>query len=110
MKALIITLLTLVSFQAQAVLTEVQIVSSHLGVEDQLQQKSLCLTIFRLPHDGSQFGLVESLYDCFYGRKAAKTKRLKIDLSLLSPLEDETLFWHLQKNLAPLEFYTSSGE
>lgn len=103
---LITTLFALNSFGA-----EVEVVSAELGVEDYNQERTLCLTIVKVPETASLLAVVEDIGDCFYGLKAHRGESLlNIDLDKLQVIHHPELREHLQKRLTQLEFYFSDGE
>ncbi len=108
MKTLILTSLVLFSLNSQA--TEVDVVSAEFGVEDQAQNKTLCLTVVRVPKNGKLLGVVEGIEDCFYARKGKKNPRLTLNLKSLKPIAETDLLQHLQTLDTQLKFYFSQGE
>ena len=104
-----ILLLIALLFSVSSFSAEVDVINAEFGVEDQAGNPQLCLTIVRLPKTGAVVGIVESLYDCFYTRKAKKNPRIDINLKALSK-PDSDLLAHLQSRDASLEFLFSDGE
>jgi hypothetical protein len=86
------------------------VLSAEFAVEDQNQNKSLCLTVVRVPKSGDLLGLVESVEDCFYARKAKKAPTLKIDLSAFKKITMPEFEAHLQARDPQLKFYLSEVE
>lgn len=91
---------------------EVDVINAEYLVEDEQSNKSLCLTVVRVPRNGNLLGIVESVSDCYYARLANSNPGLplEIDLSELSPIEHSSLRRHLQKMDSQLKFYFSEGE
>ena len=110
MKNIIILITLILSFDTFAKPVIMDVISAEFAVEDQNHNKSLCLTVVRLPKSGDLLGLVESVEDCFYARKAKKTNSLKIDLNAFRKITTPAFEAHL-KGLDPqLKFYLSEGE
>lgn len=109
MKIIAILLFILLTFEAFADMN-VDVISSEYPVEDYLQKKTLCLTIVRVPQTGALLGIVESLEDCFYARKAQKAQRISLRLNDLMRIQDLKMREHLQRIDTQLEFYYSDGE
>lgn len=111
-KILIHSFILLISLNAHATLTEVDVLSADFGVEDNLQNKTLCLTVVRVPKSTRLLGIVETIQDCFFARQAKKapSHKIKIDLKTLQKLEDFDLRQHLQTLDTQLQFYFSDGE
>ncbi len=86
---------------------EVDVISYELGALDQEQQKTLCLTVVRVPQNGKLLGIVEDLYDCFYARAAKRAPRVRVLFHQLTKLQDKGLLLHLQSREPNLEFYLS---
>ena len=86
------------------------VISAEFAVEDQNHNKSLCLTVVRVPGSGKLLGLVESVEDCFYARKAKKSASLKIDLNAFRSITMPEFEAHLQALDPQLKFYFSEGE
>lgn len=97
---------------AHAYAQEVDILSVELGVEDQDQIKSLCITVVREPQSERLVGVVEDIYDCFYARTAKKnlTSTMNLPMKRFRPLQHEGLLQHLQQRDPQLEFLFSDGE
>ena len=108
MKNSFLLLLTLFSFNAFS--SEVEVVSTHLGVEDFNQEKTLCLTVVRVPETQMMVGVVEDIYDCFYARSARGKSILEVNLDKLHKIDHPELRDHLQRLDGQLEFYFSDGE
>ncbi len=106
------TLLFLSFFTLSLFAATVDIVSSEYGVEDDEHNKSLCLTVVRLPQNGKLIGVVETIQDCFYARRArhSSTNQLQIDLNKLKLIDHRPLRQHLQRQDTQLKFYFSDGE
>jgi hypothetical protein len=68
MKSLITALSFLFSLGTFAF--EAQVISTHFKVANELQEKTLCLTILRVRNTGEFLGIVEDIHDCFYAREA----------------------------------------
>jgi len=112
MKSLLIISLFLLASPVFAQKLELEIVSAEFGVEDEAHNKTLCLTVLRVPESGELLGVVESIQDCFYARLAHRVpnNRLTLDLRFLSPLQYPELMAHLQKLDTQLKFYFSEGD
>jgi hypothetical protein len=113
MKYLFLIVLCLFHVEAFAkAMIEVDVINAEYFIEDDENNKTLCLTVVRVPLNGDLIGIVESLTDCYYARLANSNPGLplKIDLSLLSPIEHSNLMRHLQKMDSQLRFYFSEGE
>ena len=110
MKNIILFITLVLSFNTFAKPVVVDVISAEFAVEDQNQKKSLCLTVVRVPNSGNLLGLVESIEDCFYTRKAKKAPQLKIDLKTFKKISMPELESHLQAMDTQLEFYFSDGE
>ena len=112
MKNIFALILCLLSFQTFAAPSLVDVVSTHIGVEDDEQRKSLCLTVIRVPGHNSLVGVVEDIRDCFYARSAKRSLRPQIQMNLpaLKEIDHLPLRQHLQKLDTQLEFYFSDGE
>lgn len=112
MKNALILFFCLFTLNTFAAVTEVDIISAEYGIEDNLQTKSLCLTVIRVPSSGQLIGVVEDIYDCFFARSAkrSQTNRLKIDLRRLQKIDHKDLHDHLQRMDTQLKFYFSDGE
>lgn len=103
---LFVTLFALNSFGA-----EVEVISAELGLEDYNQEKTLCLTVVKVPERASLLAVVEDIGDCFYALKAHRGESvLDVDLDKLQVIHHPELREHLQKRLTQLEFYFSDGE
>jgi hypothetical protein len=112
MKFGIFILLSIITADLWAKNIKVEVISAEYPVEDHLQNKTLCLTIVRVPKTGRLLGVVENIYDCFYARTAARfpNRALIINTRLLSKVEMPELEYHLQRIDGQLEFYFSEGE
>lgn len=101
----------LLTSNAMAKPLAVEVLSVEFGVKDQLQQKSLCLTVMRISSSGKMIGVIEDIWDCFIARTAKKGRHQQFMLAVdqLSPLPS-SLVNHLQRPGRPLEFYYSEGE
>lgn len=113
MKIFIALLFSFISFQAfSGTFTEVDVISAEFPLEDYDQRKTLCLTVVRVPETGKLLGVVESIEDCFYARKARKSQDHKIHLPMkkLQRIEHREMREHLQRLDTQLEFYFSDGE
>jgi hypothetical protein len=110
MKNIIILIALILSFDTFAKPVVMDVISAEFAVEDQNQNKSLCLTVVRVPKSGELLGLVESVEDCFYARKAKKTPTLKIDLSAFKKITMPEFEAHLQARDPQLKFYLSEIE
>lgn len=112
MKNLIILIVCLLSLDTFAKTIEVDVISSEFGVPDHLQKNTLCLTIVRVPADGSLVGLVEGIHDCFYARTAKKSAdhKIQVELNDLRPISIPELHDHLQTLDTQLKFLFSEGE
>lgn len=110
MKNLLIFIFSFLSLNALS--AEVDVISAELGVQDHLERKTLCLTVVRVPQNGALLGVVESIEDCFYARKARQSPnhKIHIDLPSLRPLEVVELKAHLQTLDTQLKFLFSPGE
>lgn len=109
MKNLIILLFCLFAYSAIAT-TEVDVLSAEFGVEDDSQNKTLCLTTVRIPTSGKLLGIVEDIHDCYYARLGKKNQTLKLAVKKLKKIDDPNLRDHLQRMDAQLEFYFSDEE
>ena len=112
MKNILILLFCLLSFNSFAKSIEVDVLSAEFGVEDYHQNKSLCLTVVRIPSSGALVGIVESIQDCFIARAAKKSSnhKLRVDLDHLKRCESPQMRDHLQTLDTQLEFLFSDGE
>lgn len=112
MKNIIILLACLFSLNSFSKTVEVDVLSWEFGVEDQNQEKTLCLTVVRIPETGALLGVVEDIGDCFYARSAKRSSDHKIHLNLkgLREFSIIELREHLQTFDAQLEFLFSDGE
>lgn len=111
MKNFIILFFSLFALNAFAV-TEVDVLSAEYAVKDYNQEGTLCLTVIRVPDNGSLLGVVEDIGDCYYARLARRSynHKLALDLNKLQKIEHTELREHLQKLDTQLEFYFSDGE
>lgn len=111
MKNILILIFCLISFNAISA-TEVDVISAEYGVEDYNNQKTLCLTVVRVPRNGALLGVLESIEDCFYARSAKKSlnHKIKLPLKKLQKITGQEMSEHLQKIDAQIEFYFSDGE
>lgn len=107
MKIFFLSLALLSSLSSFA--AEVDVLNAELAVEDEAGNKQLCLTVVRIPKTGETMGIVETLYDCFYGRQAKKKNAIDVDLKKLTKPEP-SLLRHLQNRDPSLEFRFSDGE
>ncbi len=111
MKNILILILAFICFKSFAA-TNVDVLSAEFGVEDDTQRKTLCLTVVRIPKTTELVGIVETIEDCFYARKAKKSanNRLTINMKDLKPVTHAPLRSHLQTLDTQLKFYFSHGE
>jgi hypothetical protein len=112
MKNILILIVCLFSLNSFAKTVEVDVISAEFGIEDHLQNKSLCLTVVRVPFDGSLLGVVEEIQDCFYARRAKKSpnQKIRIDIKKLRVFTMTELLDHLQTIDTQLKFLFSEGE
>ncbi len=114
MKNLIILIFFLFAYSAFAAnavaSTEVDVLSAEFGVENEVQEKTLCLTTVRVPANGKLLGIVEDIHDCYYARIGKKNHTLKLAVKKLKKIDDPNLRDHLQRMDAQLEFYFSDEE
>jgi hypothetical protein len=112
MKNLTILIFCLFCFETFAKTIEVDVLKTEIGIEDQNFNKTLCLTVVRVPHNGALLGLVEDIRDCFYARQANKSQdhKLRINLKNFKNLKADALAFHLQKIDTQLMFLFSEGE
>ena len=112
MKNILILIICFLSLNAFSKPIEVDVISAEFNVEDHFQEKSLCLTVVRVPATGELLGVVEGIEDCFYARSARKSPnhKIKIDLSKLRAFSIVDLHHHLQTLDAQLQFLFSEGE
>lgn len=112
MKNILILIVCLISLDTFAKAIEVDVISTEFGVTDHLQNNSLCLTIVRVPADGSLIGVVEGIHDCFYARTAKKSvdNKIMIDMNGLRTFSVSELHDHLQTLDTQLKFLFSEGE
>lgn len=104
--ALFATLLSLSSYAAS-----VEVISAEYQVENERQEKTLCLTVVRVPESGEILGIVEDIYDCFYAREARRNPENLLDINPRYLREvHPNLLQHLQSQGEPLRFYFSDGE
>ncbi len=91
---------------------EVDVISSEFGVLDQNQNQTLCMTVVRVPKTGELIGVIESIEDCYYARKAKKSKdhTLELDMNDLKVISMDELLNHLQSLDTQLKFLFSEGE
>ena len=87
-------------------------ISAEFGVEDHFQNKTLCLTVVRVPASGELIGLVEDIQDCFYARAAKRSHahKIQIDLKKLKAFTNLEMQAHLQTLDTQLKFLFSEGE
>ena len=111
MKNILLLMALLFSYHSFAS-TSVDVISAEFGIEDEAQRKTLCLTVVRFPKTTELVGIVETIEDCFYARKAKKSAnhRITVRLKDLKPVDDYPLRNHLQSLDPQLEFYFSEGE
>lgn len=111
MKNIAILILFTLSFHSFAA-TSVDVISAEFGIEDDTSRKTLCLTIVRVPKTTELLGIVETIEDCFYARKAKKSpnNRLALNMKDLQPVDHAPLRAHLQTLDTQLKFYFSQGE
>lgn len=109
MKQILFSIILLTSFNAFS-FVEVDVLSTEVGVEDYSQRKALCLTIVRIPKNGSVLGVLETIEDCFIGRMAKKSQRIKLDLNKLQKITDYEMKDYLQSLDSHIEFYFSEAE
>lgn len=107
MKAFFIIMLCFISLQAKAKRVNVDVLSVELGVMDHLGNKTLCLTVVRVPSSGELLGLVEDIYSCYYGRAASKAKnnRLHVEMKELRDFSVNELKDYFQALDSQLKFY-----
>lgn len=112
MKNLSVLLVCVLSLDAFARGTEVDVLSAEYGVLDHQQNKTLCLTVVRVPQTAELLGVVEDIYDCHYARMAKKSPNHRINLNLkkLRSFEVRELEKHLQSLDSQLKFLFSDGE
>jgi hypothetical protein len=112
MKNILILIVCLISLDTFAKSIEVDVISTEFGVADHLQNNSLCLTVVRVPADGSLLGVVEGIQDCFYARAAKKSAdhKIQIDMNTLRAFSISELHDHLQTLDGQLKFLFSEGE
>ncbi len=112
MKNILILIVCLFCLNSFAHSVEVDVISADFGVEDHLQNKSLCLTVVRVPSNGALIGVVESIQDCFYARSAKKSPdhKINLDLQQLRAFTNPELQAHLQTLDTQLKFLFSEGE
>ena len=112
MKNILILIICLFCLNSFAKSVEVDVLSAEFGVEDHFQNKSLCLTVVRIPSNGALLGVVESIQDCFYARSAKKSHNHKIlmDIKKLRAFTIPELHDHLQTLDTQLKFLFSEGE
>lgn len=110
MKTLATVIFTLFSLNTFAL--EVDIISAEYQVENELAEKTLCLTVARVPKTGELLGIVEDIHDCFYARTAKRNPHLPLELDkkYLEPVTNPKLLQHLQRLDTQLTFYFSDGE
>lgn len=112
MKNLLILIVCFLSLNTFAKTIEVDVISAEFGVEDHFQKNTLCLTVVRIPSDGSIVGVVEGIHDCFYARSAKKSPdhKIHLDLNNLHTFTISELHDHLQSLDGQLKFLFSQGE
>lgn len=112
MKNILILIFCLLSFNSFAKSIEVDVISAEFGVEDHFQNKTLCLTVVRVPANGELIGLVEDIQDCFYARTAKRSPdhKIRVDLKKLRAFTVHELQTHLQTLDTQLKFLFSEGE
>ncbi len=112
MKNILILIFCLLCFNTFAKSIEVDVISAEFGVEDHFQNKSLCLTVVRVPVSGELIGLVEDIQDCFYARSAkrAPAHKIQVDLKKLRAFTNPEMQAHLQTLDTQLKFLFSEGE
>jgi len=91
---------------------EVDVISAEFGLADHRQNKSLCLTVVRVPTNGALIGIVEGIQDCYYARSAKKSPNHKIQLDVknLRAFTVSELHDYLQTLDTQLKFLFSEGE
>ncbi len=99
-------------FSLSSYAVEMDVISAEFQVENELNEKTLCLTVVRVPSTGELVGIVEDIYDCFYARTAKRNPHqpLEVNPKYLSPIQEQGLLDHLQRNDAQLDYYFSDGE
>lgn len=109
MKNLFTLAIALFAFNSFAM--TVDVISADFKVENEIAEKTLCVTVVKVSESGEQFGIVEDIGDCFYARMAKRNPLapLEINPKSLGPVTSE-LNDHLQKRATGLEFYFSDGE
>ncbi len=112
MKNIMILLVCLFCWNSFAASVEVDVLSVDFGIEDHLQNKSLCLTVVRVPATGALLGVLEGIHDCFYARTAKRSPnhKIQLDLKKLTAFTIPELQDHLQSIDTQLKFLFSQGE
>ena len=112
MKNTLILIVCLFSLNSFAKSVEVDVLSADFGIADHQQNKTLCLTVVRVPATGDLLGVVEGIHDCFYARSAKKSAdhKIHLDLKKLKSLSIPELHDHLQTIDTQLKFLFSEGE
>ncbi|MBA2405221.1 MAG: hypothetical protein H0V66_10655 [Bdellovibrionales bacterium] len=112
MKNILILIVCFFCLNSFAKAVEVDVISAEFGVADHQQNKTLCLTVVRVPQNGALLGVVEGIHDCFYARSAKKSPdhKIQLDIKKLSPVTLPELQDHLQTIDTQLKFLFSEGE
>jgi len=110
MKTLLIILSLALTLSAQA--SQLEVIDSHIGLNDYSERPTLCLTIVRDTHSGELLGILEDITDCFYARKAARnpSRMLEISSNALSKNISSKMLVHLQAFDPALQFVWSNHE
>ena len=112
MKNILLLIVSLFCLNSFAKSVEVDVISSEVGIEDHFQNKTLCLTVIRVPSNGALLGVVEGIQDCFFARSAKKSPdhKIQLDISKLRAFTVPELRDYLQTRDTQLEFLFSEGE
>lgn len=112
MKKLIFIMCCLMSSAIYGKNIEVEVFSTHIGIEDYQKNKTLCLTVIKNHLNPSLLGIVEDIYDCYYARKAknSPSRSIIVDIGKLRPIEETELLTHLRNMDRNLEYLFSDGE
>lgn len=91
-------------------LTSARVVSSDIGVNDQRQRQTLCLTVVEVRPSNEVIAIVEDITDCYYARQALTSPIIELSLADLKPVDQPSLRDHLQSFDSSLPFYFSEVE
>ena len=91
-------------------LTSARVVSADIGINDQQQRQTLCLTVVEVKPSSEVMAIVEDITDCYYARQAKNSAIIEISLADLKLVDQPELRQHLQSFDSSLPFYFSEVE